>query len=109
MTADEIRAMLAAATGRKLAVDLSDPSDVVIWAGETLIANIGGSRVQDVMVAFDMDAAYATLFCASPDLAQMVLDLMAERDRLRDALKWYAGNPSSQGDKARAALAGSAK
>ena len=48
--------------------DLSDPSDVVVWAEEeTLVANVG-MRVQAVAVAFDIDAKNAHLIAAAPDL-----------------------------------------
>lgn len=62
--------------------DITDPSDVVVWASpdprqnDELIANVG-HRVQRIQVAFDCDVANARLIAAAPDLyaaAQAVLD-----------------------------------
>jgi hypothetical protein len=64
--------------------DITDPSDVVVWASpdpkqnDELIANIG-RRVQPVHVAFDCDAANAHLIAAAPDMAEALalVDAMA--------------------------------
>ena len=81
MTADEIRAMMAGATPGRYMVEPQPSSDL-------LRIKAAGPEPFNIAIILDMagfghskHAANATLFAASPDLAQMVLDLMAERDR----------------------------
>jgi hypothetical protein len=65
--------------------DITDPSDVVVWASpdpkqnDELIANIG-HRVQQVQVAFDCDTANAHLIAAAPALYKALERLVANLD-----------------------------
>ena len=74
--------------------DHADPSDVVIWGpGEgEFLANVGRSRVQDVMVAFDADAANAALIVAAVNALPAFLEAVEELARVKLQLETVKRN-----------------
>ena len=88
---EAIAALLDGVTEGPWAADVSDPSDVVVWAEtpakstDEFVANIG-RRVQRVSIAFDIDAANARFIAAArelvPALAAENAALKAEVARL---------------------------
>jgi hypothetical protein len=77
----------------------------------SLIARTGGKGFEYVNRARDEEDANAALIALAPDMAQAILDMQAEVERLRAALEWYGENARlarlihSGGDSGRAALA----
>jgi hypothetical protein len=82
----EIEELLDGTTPEPWWADVSEPTDVVVWAGnEQFIVNIG-QRVQPVSVAFDCDEANARLIATAPTLARQLLAVMEENERLREEI-----------------------
>jgi len=90
MTIDtkEARALVVRLTGftkGPWCVDISDPTDVVVWDDDdNLIANIG-QCIQPVYIAFDCDPLDARLIAAAPDLHAALTAALDEVERLRGA------------------------
>ncbi len=75
--------------------DTNDPGDCVVFAGDAdFVANIGRSRIQSLVVAFDCDASNARLIALAPDLARLAVAARELADAVAemDAAFWSDGN-----------------
>lgn len=86
---DKARALLAlrekATQGpwRDDADTYGDPDDVSVYAGEDFIANMG---IPGGSVAFDVQPNNGRFIAAAHDMADTIRDLLAENERLKNAL-----------------------